>query len=89
MTRRALPGTLRATIAANMRTARQARGLSQAQLAHLAGMHRTYAGAIERAERNVSVDNIEKLAHALGVEPAELARQPDMNTRSPWQDLDG
>ena len=41
-------------------------------LADRAGLHRTYVGSIERSERNVTLDNIERLAHALNVQAAEL-----------------
>jgi transcriptional regulator with XRE-family HTH domain len=41
-------------------------------LADLAGLHRTYVGSIERSERNISIDNIAKLADALGVAPSKL-----------------
>ena len=40
-------------------------------------MHRTYVSAIERAERNVSIDNIEKLAEALGTTIAALLTVPE------------
>ncbi|NQE64468.1 hypothetical protein E1H18_4724 [Caulobacter sp. RHG1] len=43
-------------------------------MAERADLHRTYVGSIERAERNLSLDNIERLALALGVEPAALLR---------------
>lgn len=46
--------------------------MSQEDLAELAGLHRTYVGAIERGERNVSIDNIERLAAALGVDVVDL-----------------
>ncbi len=49
--------------------------LSQDALAHEAGLHRTFVGAVERAERNISVDNIEKLAVALGVDAFELLKR--------------
>lgn len=58
-------GTLRKVFAANVRDRRKSRGLSQEALADACGLHRTYIGSIERAERNVSVDNIEKIADAL------------------------
>ena len=48
-------------------------GLSQRALAHMAGLDRTYVGSVERAESNISIfDNIERLARALGLEPADL-----------------
>lgn len=64
----------RETFAANVRRLRVANGISQEALAALARLHRTYVGSIERAERNVSIDNMEKLAVALGVPLAELVR---------------
>ena len=51
---------------------RAERGLSQEGLADLAGLHRTYVGSIERSERNVSIDNIGKLATVFGVSPGKL-----------------
>ncbi len=62
----------RALVAANLRRLRAQRGLSQEALADKAGIHRTYVGSVERAERNVSIDNICRLAWALGVDVREL-----------------
>lgn len=68
----AKPGKLRQVLAKNVRLYRHARGLTQEELADKAKLHRTYMGMIERAERNLSVDNVEKIARALGVKPSQL-----------------
>lgn len=46
--------------------------LSQEQLAEAAGLHRTYIGMVERAERNISLKNIARIARALQVDMKEL-----------------
>ena len=50
-----------------VREERIKRRLSQEQLAELAGVHRTYIGMIERAEKNITLENIEKIAKALKI----------------------
>jgi transcriptional regulator with XRE-family HTH domain len=65
-------GNLRRVFAQHVRERRKARGLSQEALADACGLHRTYIGSIERAERNVSLDNIEKIAAALDSPASEL-----------------
>ena len=50
-----------------VRKERQKQGISQEELASRAGVHRTYIGMIERAEKNITLSNIEKIANALGV----------------------
>jgi len=47
-------------------------GLSQEALAEKAGVHRTYIGMIERAEKNITLENIEKIATALGMRIEDL-----------------
>ncbi len=51
---------------------RKQKGLSQEQLAFKANLHRTYIGMIERAEKNITLLNIEKIAIALDVSITEL-----------------
>lgn len=57
----------RQTFARNLRETRKAQGISQEKLAELAGLHRTYVGSVERGERNIAIDNMERLAQALNV----------------------
>lgn len=54
---------------------RKAQHLSQEELAALAGVHRTYIGMIERAEKNITLCNIERIAKALKVSVPELLTQ--------------
>jgi len=66
----------REALATNLRRLRAERGLSQEALADLAGIHRNYLGGIERRERNVGLDNLERLAQALSVSVSELVAAP-------------
>jgi transcriptional regulator with XRE-family HTH domain len=64
----------RMIFAKRLRQARQEKGYSQEELADRSGLHRTYVGSVERSERNISIDNMERLAIALGIETIELLR---------------
>jgi len=64
----------RRIFAENLRKARLAKDLSQEGLAELSGLHRTYVGSVERAERNVSIDNMERLSAAVSVLLPDLLR---------------
>jgi transcriptional regulator with XRE-family HTH domain len=68
------PGPVRDVIAKNMRRLRAERGLSQEALALDSGINRSYLSGVECAERNISVDNIARIAKALGVEAWILLR---------------
>jgi len=61
----------------NVRKLRADLGVSQEELADRAGLHRTYIGALERGETNISLLNLLKVARALRVVPTELLRGID------------
>jgi transcriptional regulator with XRE-family HTH domain len=67
-------GPLRDILAKNMRRLRAAHGLTQEALAHECGINRTYLSSVERSERNVSTDNIARIARGLKVEAWRLLR---------------
>ena len=59
----------------NVRKFRVIKEMTQEKLAHKANLHRTYIGMIERAEKNITLINMEKIAKALNVEMEELIKQ--------------
>jgi transcriptional regulator with XRE-family HTH domain len=65
-------GELQKTVGANLRLYREARGLSQEAFAELLGVHRTYMGGVERGERNLTLQTVERLAASINVGPLEL-----------------
>jgi transcriptional regulator with XRE-family HTH domain len=67
----------REILARNMRMLRAARGMSQEALSHESGINRTYVSSVERCERNVSIDDIEKIAKGLKIEVWKLLK-PDL-----------
>lgn len=62
------------TIGNRVREYRKQKGLSQEKLAFDAELHRTYVGMIERAEKNITILNIEKIAKALNVKIIDLVK---------------
>ena len=63
---------IRLILSKNMKKYRGVLNISQEELAYRCGLHRTYISDVERCNRNISIDNIEKIAHALSVAPANL-----------------
>ena len=55
-----------------LRELRKEKGLSQEELSYKSDLHRTYIGMIERAEKNITLANIEKIAKGLNVDLKEL-----------------
>lgn len=66
---------VRAQLAANLIRLRREKGMSQEALAFEAGLHRTFVAHVERQARNISLDNLVRLADALGV-PAHTLLHP-------------
>lgn len=64
----------RTILAENLRRLRSERHWSQEELAFEAGLHRTFIAHVERQARNISLDNLEKLARAFGIATFELLR---------------
>jgi transcriptional regulator with XRE-family HTH domain len=72
--KRTHPGELRSIVATNIRRLRNERGVSQQDFALAIEMDQTYFGGVERGERNVSIDNIERIAAGLSVPAWQLLK---------------
>ena len=64
-----------------VRAIRQDKKISQEELGDLCGLHRTYISDIELGKRNVSLENIDKIAHALQVKKSEYFHRSTVWTR--------
>ncbi len=69
-----MEGELQRTVGRNLRAYRKKRGLSQETFAQVLGVHRTYMGAIERGERNLTLKSVERIAARLEVDALWLVR---------------
>ena len=67
---------IREVLALNLRKLRRARRFSQEELAHRAKVDRTYVSSLERRVYSATIDILDRLAHVLGVEAADLLRRP-------------
>ncbi|MEX1208768.1 MAG: helix-turn-helix transcriptional regulator [Acidimicrobiia bacterium] len=74
MPRRRAPQYLHRRLADAVATRRQELGISQEELALRCGLHRTYIGGIERAERNISLATLERIADGLGLPASALLK---------------
>ena len=72
-----MEGDLQRTVGRNLRTYRQAKGLSQEAFADVLGVHRTYMGGIERGERNLTLKSLERIAGRLELDPLTLLESRD------------
>ncbi len=66
------PSVARTRFAHNVRISRLEQHISQEEFADRCGLHRTYVGSVERGERNISIDNMQAIADALGKKLTEL-----------------
>lgn len=71
-----IEGELQRVVGENLRALRLRQGLSQEALAERLGVHRTYLGSVERGERNLTLQTVERLAQDLGVTAIELMTLP-------------
>ena len=79
---------IREAFAQNLRALRRARGLSQEELAHQAGIDRTYISALERNVYNASIDVVDRLAEVLDVDVTELLKRPSADPQGSRSELD-
>jgi transcriptional regulator with XRE-family HTH domain len=70
-------------VADNVRSLRRTAGLSQEELAHEAGVDRTYISQVERRQRNVTIVVLAKIAKALNVTPDKLLLVSSSRRRGP------
>ena len=66
--------TILLNLAHNLKSKRKALQLTQEEFADLCGLHRTYIGAIERAERNITLSTLESISSAIRIQPHALIR---------------
>lgn len=64
----------------NLRKYRKGLGVSQEKFAEMCGLHRTYISDLERFQRSIALDNIQKIANALKIEPYKLLITEDTPT---------
>lgn len=83
--KRSHPDELRDILARNLRLLRAQKSMSQEALAFESGINRTYLSDIERSIRNVSLDNISRLAKALGVPAWRLLQDEEKSDQLPMQ----
>lgn len=69
----------RQRLSSNLKRLRKQRGLSQERLAEMADFHRTYVSQLERCVTNISIDGLERLASALGIDVMDLLQPDDIN----------
>lgn len=74
-----MEGELQRAVGDNLRAYRRARGLSQEAFADVLGFHRTYLGDLERGERNLSLQSVERIAGMMKLEPLVLLTRAEID----------
>ena len=69
---------------ANLKRFRTEMGISQEAFAERCGLHRTYISAIECCRRSISLENIQRIADALGIETYKLFLEKEENQNDKW-----
>jgi transcriptional regulator with XRE-family HTH domain len=72
----AVEGELQRAFGRNLRQLREQRGLSQEGMADVLDVHRTFVGGVERGERNLTLQTVERLSARLGADPVVLLGAP-------------
>lgn len=72
-----MEGELQRNFGRNLRAYREAKGLSQEAFAYALGFHRTYMGGVERGERNLTLQTVERIAGRIGEQPLTLLHNPE------------
>ena len=67
-----MKGQIQNVVGRNIRVWRRAQGLSQETFGEQVGWHRTFVGAVERGERNLTLQSVERIAEELGIHPLDL-----------------
>ena len=70
---------LRSIVGKQIKYYRELLNMSQQDLGNLSGFRRSYIGSVERGERNITIDNLERIAKGLGVSPHLLLTFPPKN----------
>ncbi len=78
-----MEGILQAVVGTNIRRVRLEQGLSQESFGEAVGWHRTFVGAVERGERNLTLKSVERIADQLLIHPLELLRDPSVVSSEP------
>ena len=80
-----MEGELQKVVGKNLRAYRESLGLSQEEFADEVGVHRTYMGALERGERNLTLKSLERIADRLGLDPLKLLDDRAQRKRQPMR----